>query len=203
MRASTLVMARAPVPGRCKTRLQPLLGPAGCARLQAQLIAHTLSACPPGTSVACDGLVDAGDHTSFDQQGAHLGERLSHAVDRVGAPVLVVGTDLPSLTRDDLRAADRALDDADVVFGPAADGGYWLIGLRQAAPELFAIDPALWGGPGVLAASLARADAAGLRSALLDERRDLDTPADARALRAEPRTPPAIAACLSASSSRP
>ncbi len=195
-------MARAPVAGAAKTRLEPLLGPGGCARLQVELIRHTLAVVPAGTHVACDGPVDAGEHPTFAQHGGHLGERLTHAVDRVGAPVLVVGTDLPSLTRDDLRAAKRALDAADVVFGPAADGGYWLIGLRRALPALFAIDAELWGGPDVLEASLARAHAGGLRTALLDERCDLDTPADARALLADPRTPPAIAACLSASSSR-
>lgn len=194
-------MARQPVPGRCKTRLEPLLGPEGCASLQTELVRHTLRCCPPGrTTVAVsdgdlDGLVPPGMAT-LRQRGAHLGERLAHAVEEVGAPVAVIGTDLPSLRAADLDAAAAALDGHDVVFGPADDGGWWVCALREPAPEVFAIEPGLWGGSGVLDACVAAARAAGRRVTLIDERTDLDTPRDAERVLADPATPAAVAAAL-------
>jgi len=84
----------------------------------------------------------------------------------------------------------------DVVFGPALDGGYYLIASRRATPAMFNIDPALWGGPRVLEASVTAARAAGLDVAFLPTLRDLDTPEDARALVADAALPPAIHAIL-------
>lgn len=196
-------MARHPTPGRCKTRLQPLLGPDGCACLQAELIRHTLACCPAErTTVAVgdgdlDGLLPPGMR-AVAQEGAHLGERLAHAVAATGTPATVIGTDLPSLRAADLEAAADALAGHDVVFGPAGDGGWWLCALRAPAPEVFAIDPALWGGDRVLEACVAAARGAGRRVAFLDERADLDTPQDATRLLEDATTPPAIAALLRA-----
>ena len=81
-------------------------------------------------------------------------------------------------------------------FGPAVDGGYWLVGLHSAHAELFALGAA-WGGGEVLERSLELARGAGLTSALLGTERDLDDASDARALLAEPRLPAPIAELLS------
>jgi rSAM/selenodomain-associated transferase 2/rSAM/selenodomain-associated transferase 1 len=203
--AAVLIMARAPRPGTVKTRLQPLLGPGGCARLQAALIRHTVALAQQvaTTYVAVDspgqvdGLVPAGV-TVLPQVGDNLGTRMHAAIAQVGGPVVVIGTDAPTLTADHLRdAAKRLAAGDDVVFGPALDGGYYLVAVRRPRAEPFAIDPALWGGPDVLPASTAAAEAAGLRAGTLAPLRDLDTPEDARALLADGALPGEIAQLLS------
>lgn len=205
-------MARAPVAGRAKTRLEPLLGPEGCARLQAALVRHTaaVAAGIGETSVAVAGppdlvapLVPAGV-TLFPQADGDLGARITAAVAHVRAgsgPVVVVGTDCPQLGPAHVRGAlDRLAAGDDVVFGPARDGGYYLVALAPPAPPapVFALPPAAWGGPDVLALSRSAADRAGLRVGLLDPEHDLDTPADAAHALADPRVPAAIAAVLRA-----
>jgi rSAM/selenodomain-associated transferase 2/rSAM/selenodomain-associated transferase 1 len=235
-RPAVLIMAKAPVPGTVKTRLHPLLGLDGCARLQRELIRHAtataIAASPestrrPGRAAAgkaVDAVTTAGGLTVFlavappeaasdvsalapagvrmlGQRGAGLGERLTHAVADVFAaghrPVVVIGTDAPTLTPELLTQAFGCLADGrDIVFGPARDGGYYLAGLNLPAPELFALDPGLWGTGTVLTASLAAARRAGLTTGQLPALRDLDTPDDARGLLAEPALPDNIARAL-------
>lgn len=210
---AVLIMARAPVVGSVKTRLQPLLGPAGCARLQAALIERTvalaLQVAPARTYLALDppnaptNLADP-DLTGvrvLPQRGADLGARMHAAVVDVASrhrgPIIVIGTDAPTLTAAHLQqAAGRVTAGDGVVLGPALDGGYYLVGLGRPTPELFAIDPALWGGPGVFAATLDAAAAAALRVGLLSPLRDLDTPADAAAFLDDPALPGALADLL-------
>jgi Rrf2 family protein len=105
---AVLVMAKAPVAGRAKTRLEPLLGPDGCARLQRELIAAAVEfarrVAPEATYVAADGDLDAAGAHVIAQRGGDLGERLRAAIAEVferragdGGPVIVVGTDCPQL----------------------------------------------------------------------------------------------------------
>jgi rSAM/selenodomain-associated transferase 1 len=205
-------MARAPRPGRAKTRLHPLLGPAGAAALQAALIRHTAALacrCAPEVFLAFDP-PDAVTQLRplvpdrvrlFPQHGRDLGERLTAAVDHVTTrtvgPVLVAGTDAPTLGEARLHtAAEQLAAGADVVLGPAHDGGYYLIGLAAPTPAAFAIDPALWGGPRVLAATLAALAGADRKVRLLAPLRDLDTPADAAALLTDATLPADLRALL-------
>lgn len=210
---AVLIMARAPVAGSVKTRLQPLLGPAGCARLQAALIeravALALQVAPARTYLALDppnaltGLPgpDLTGIQILPQRGDDLGARMGAAVTDVASrhrgPIVVIGTDAPTLTATHLHQAVRQIAAGEeVVLGPALDGGYYLIALRAPIAALFAIDPKLWGGPGVLAATLDAAAAAQAGVGLLEPLRDLDTPADAAAFRAEADLPPVIADLL-------
>lgn len=113
------------------------------------------------------------------QTGSDLGARLAHAFSTLlmgGAHAVIVGADCPALGAQQLNGAVAALDDHDVVFGPARDGGYYLIGLRSPQPALF--EGIAWSTASVLAASLERAHSARLRVRLLEELDDLDTPAD-------------------------
>ncbi len=195
------IMARAPRPGRVKTRLGPLLGPQGCAGLQAALIERTVplaqQVAPRGTCLAfdhvtCGRRTFAGTVTMLVQHGSTLGARMRAAVDEVlvahRGPV--VGTDAPALTVSHLRAAGAAITGShDAVFGPAFDGGYYLLARRRSTPGLFAIDPTLWGGPQVLSAGLTAAHLAGLRVGMLTPMRGLDTPTDARAFLDEGELP--------------
>ncbi len=208
-------MARAPEPGQTKTRLHPLLGPDGCARLQSALIRHgarLAAAVPPGAALVCHTPADAakafgplvdGGVALFPQRGADLGERMANAVAvaaaRRDAPVVIIGTDCPVLDAGHLRSADAHLGrGCDVVFGPARDGGYYLVALARPAPEVFDLPPSAWGGPDVLELSRHAAAAAGLTVGLIRTEDDLDTPTDAAAMLADPRLPPDIARLLDA-----
>lgn len=212
MSLAVLVMAKAPRPGRVKTRLEPLLGPAGCAALQAALISTAarwaVKVAPDAAHLAygpdgvdedeLHGLVPAGVRLFRDGEG-DLGDRLAFATDRVLAqhrgPLVVVGTDMPLLSAAHARQAEQALARADVCFGPALDGGYWLVGLKRPCPEIFGLGSA-WGGPEVLERSLALARGAGLSTTLLGEQRDLDDADDARALLADLGLPAEVARAL-------
>lgn len=156
--AAVAVFAKAPVAGLAKTRLASALGVHGAARLQRHLTLQALTTaraaalgpvslwCAPDTS-----------HRFFralrlrcalpcqEQQGATLGERMATAFRRhlSSRPLLLIGTDCPTLTADHLRAAGTALQTVDAAFYPAVDGGYVLIGLRRLHPALFRDIP--WG----------------------------------------------------------
>ena len=208
---AVVVMAKAPRPGLAKTRLHPLLGADGAAALQAALIAHTvtLAAAVAPTFVAVDPpdaqaevlpLLPAGVPL-FGQAPGDLGTRMAaavlHVAARTGGPVLVVGTDVPTMPAATLRtAADLLTAGADAVLGPALDGGYYLIGLPVPDPAAFALEPGLWGGHQVLAATQAALARAGRTPVLLEPLPDLDTPADAWALLAAPGLPGPIAHLL-------
>ena len=204
--AAVLIMAKAPRPGTVKTRLAPLLGDHRCVALQRALISHTVSvACSvaPETTFLAYAPADARGELAADiapaielipQVGGHLGQRLRAAVDQVQAihpgPIVVIGTDIPMLCGRHLRAAcDRLASGHDVVLGPACDGGYYLVSMAQSQPAVFGIDPELWGGPEVLAATVARCRDHQLRVGLPDTLRDLDTPGDATALLRDPSLP--------------
>src|SRR5688500_1943944 len=104
------------------------------------------------------------------------------------ARVVVIGTDCPEITTGDIGRAFTALETADVVLGPATDGGYYLIGVRAEHPELFG--DIRWCAPDTLAVTLTRATAAGLRAHLLELRSDIDTADDLQAWRRRRGTGP-------------
>jgi hypothetical protein len=120
------------------------------------------------------------DVVAREQAGGVLGERLSRAFDELLASpedrALAIGADCPELEAEVIREAFVALEACDLVLGPANDGGYFLIGLRRAAPALFEDIP--WGSDRVLEQTLERAKGAGLETALLSGLADLDTPDD-------------------------
>ncbi|MEA2391747.1 MAG: uncharacterized protein QOK31_1856 [Solirubrobacteraceae bacterium] len=211
--AAVLVVARAPRPGRCKTRLEPLLGPEGCGRLQAALVRRAVAWAadvapgavfvafdPPDAEADLRELVPRGVQL-FPQDESDLGGRLSAATaavfSRHDGPLLTIGVDMPRLHAGHAAAALSDLSDGcEVTIGPALDGGYYLIGLREPRPSLFALPDGAWGGPEVWALTLAAARDADLSLGLLRAERDLDTPADARALLADPTLPGDVAALL-------
>jgi uncharacterized protein len=195
-------MAKAPVPGRVKTRLQPVFTPPECAEIQSALVDRTLrwalDVAPDSTLLALDGppIDPPAAVEVIDQEGGHLGERLAratgHAFRRHPGRLIVVGVDT-RLERRHADAAEAQLDaGAEAVFGPALDGGYYLLALARPLPELFEIDKDSWGGDRVLELSLAAAWRAGRRTALIHPERDLDTPADAAALEDDPELGPLL-----------
>jgi hypothetical protein len=210
VRAAAIVIAKAPRPGLCKTRLEPLLGGEGCARLQAALVARAAAwAAAAGDPYVVFTPADAREEmaalapgaTLLAQVDGSLGDRLAAAFRDVLAdhpgPALLVGVDTPQLGP---RHAEAALDDLrdgiDVTVGPASDGGYYLIGMREPNDAVFALPDELWGGAEVLTRTLEAASGAGLTVGMLRAERDLDDERDARAMLADPLTPPEVAAVL-------
>jgi rSAM/selenodomain-associated transferase 1 len=194
--ARLIVLSKAPVAGQVKTRLVPLLGREGAARLYRTLLEHTLDKlctadlCPVELCCAPDSRHDffATCRTRYplvltEQGQGDLGRRMSMAVAAALAQaesVVLVGADCPSMTGDDVDTAFQRLGAGDdVVLGPAEDGGYYLVGMKRHHAQLFAAVP--WGSAGVMGRTLQRIGALGLASSLLSTRADLDTPADYQA----------------------
>ena len=190
MSAALVVMAKAPVPGRVKTRLCPPLDAEQAAALAEAALADTLQAVAwtPAARriVVLEGAPGPWLPAGFEvlpQHGARLGERLANAVRDVGGPLLLLGMDTPQLTRAQLRTALDALGgNADAVLGPTEDGGYWTIGL--AAPQPSAFDGVPMSSPETAARQRARLEELGLRVSELPVLRDIDTFDDALAVAA-------------------
>ena len=198
--ARLLVFAKAPVPGQVKTRLAGQLGYRGAARLYRQMVDQTLARLTAGRYCPVE-LWCAPDrqHRFFAscqqdygvslkiQQGPDLGVRMSRALATALADcryAVLIGGDCLSLTDDDLDAALTALRSGqDAVISPAEDGGYLLIGLRQAQPALFS--GIRWSTSRVMTATRDRLHRAGLNWTELPTRWDIDRPADLRRLRRE------------------
>jgi rSAM/selenodomain-associated transferase 1 len=183
-----IVIAKAPVAGRVKTRLTPPCTPQQAAGLAAAAIADTLAAAsrarlPTRRVLAVDGELAAPGFEIIRQRGAGLAERLAAAFADVGGPAFLVGLDTPQLTPALLDDAIAALQRADAVFGAALDGGYWGIGLRRPDREVFRDVP--MSAPDTGARQRARLAALKLRTAVLPPLCDVDTFADARVVASE------------------
>ena len=186
-----LVIAKEPVPGRVNTRLVPPCTHEQAAALAAAALAdtlHTAAMVPARRRVlVLDGAPGPWLPGGFDvvpQCGGPLDERLAAAFAAVSGPALLVGMDTPQLTPE-LLTVDWG--GADAWFGPAADGGFWALGLRVPDPALLRGVPMSTSSTG--AVQRARLIAAGLRVADLPPLRDVDTAADAVAVaRQAPRT---------------
>jgi len=190
-RDTLLVFAKAPVPGRVKTRLAAEVGAEEATRIYRtmgkQIVdrvrsgTHRTLVCfdPPNALPRFRRWLGTRDLTFWPQEGGDLGERMMLAFRRAfeeADRVCVIGTDVPKLGRPAVSAAFSALERCDVVFGPAKDGGYYLLALRRPVPALF--EEISWSTASVLRESLARAQAAGLVVECLEPLDDLDTAAD-------------------------
>lgn len=196
-----LVVAKAPEPGRVKTRLCPPLTPAQAADLAAAALLDTLAAVAavPGgcTVVALTGRMASAARradlaaalhgvTVLGQHGPDLGHRIAAAHRAAaallpGRPVLQLGMDTPQVTATLLAEAAAVLRSVDAVVGPALDGGWWALGLRDPrAAAVIADVPTSRDDTGERTVAALRA--AGLRVGLLPPLTDVDTVADAVAV---------------------
>ena len=189
MDPALLVIAKAPVPGRVKTRLTPPCTHEQAAELAGAALADTLAAAAaarPGRRVlVLDGDAGAWVPGGFDvipQRGDGLAERLAAAFEDAGGPAFLVGMDTPQLTPALLDAGLAALAGADAVFGAALDGGYWGIGLRTPDKEVFRDVPMSDAQTGL--AQRVRLAELGLRTTILPPLLDVDTIDDARTVAA-------------------
>ena len=194
--AALIIFAKAPIPGQVKTRLCPPLTPDEAASLHGSFVLDAVErsrlpmldrflACDPSSAHVFFKIMEERQRVRLiDQEGEDLGARMSHAC--AGAfkngyrRVLLVGSDLPTLQSSAYTQALDLLATHDVVLGPALDGGYYLIGLTRPMSDLFVGIP--WSTSQVLALTQRKADALGLRTALLPPCRDVDTIDDLLAL---------------------
>ena len=210
-RPAAIVMADAPVPGECKRGLEPLLGRDGCVRLQEALVSRAATwaasvgdpfVCfaPAGSEASIEALAPAGARLLPQVEGT-LGERMAAAVasvlDTHPGPVLLAGVDTPQLGPAHAASALDDLDDGvDVTLGPASDGGYYLVGLRERRDAIFDLPADTWGGPQVMFLTMEAAVKSGLTIGMLRAERALEEEGDARAILADPLAPPDILAVL-------
>jgi rSAM/selenodomain-associated transferase 1 len=186
---TVVVLAKAPVPGRVKTRLCPPCDHEQAAHLAEAALVDTLTAVAATPSrrrvLVLDGMPGPWLPAGFEvlpQRGDGLAERLAHAFTDVGEGGLLIGMDTPQITPAQLTASLRALHSPGVhaVLGPALDGGWWGIGLRTPDPAVFLGVP--MSTPSTGAAQHARLRGLGLRTVLLPSLRDVDHFADAVAV---------------------
>jgi hypothetical protein len=183
------VIAKAPVPGRVKTRLCPPFTPAEAAALAEAALRDTLAAMRAVRGVRRAIVLDGAPGPWLGpgievvaQRGGGLGERLAGAFADLGGPARVVGMDTPQLQPAQLRRALAALERHDAVLGPALDGGYWGIGLARPEPRVFAGVP--MSRPDTCACQRARLRELGLSWEEREPLRDIDDAAAAHAVAA-------------------
>ncbi len=187
-----VVLAKAPCPGRVKTRLCPPCTPGDAAALAAAALADTLASVAATDArrrfLVLDGRpgrwVPPG-FTVVPQEGHGLGERLGAAFAAVRGPAVLVGMDTPQLTPSLLGAAAASLarPGRDAVLGLACDGGYWCIGLREPDARVFAGVPMSTASTGDV--QFARLRELGLVVELVPRLRDVDVFDDALAVAGE------------------
>ncbi len=195
MTSETLILfTRFPLAGRAKTRLIPRLGADGAAQIQREMTEHVAGRVWPllkrrGVKLEVrfeDGSQGdmrrwLGNAFNFSPQGdGDLGARMrrstNEAFESGAEAVVVIGADCPDL---DAAVVEHALDSLrthPLVFGPAKDGGYYLVGLRKKMPQLF--EDIAWGTSSVLATSAAKAREIGVEPFVLQELSDVDEPDD-------------------------
>lgn len=192
--AGTLIcFAREPISGQVKTRLIPALGAEGAARLYRTLLGVALEAAAslpgvrrelwcagaPPRGAVCAELASRYGLRLRHQPAGDLGQRMASALAEAltrGEPAVLIGSDCPEYSPDYLASAFAALESADLVLGPAADGGYVLIGVRRLDAKLFAGIP--WGSDQVLGRTRAALESLGWGWVELPTLRDLDQPGD-------------------------
>lgn len=191
MRRALIVVGKAPEAGLTKTRLVPPLTALQAAELYR---AFLLDAVDLGLQVGCERLSVVHPRGAaaalkrllpplvhlVEQPTSGLADALAFAFARHFEDgferVVLIGSDNPSLTAEPVEQAFAALDSHDLSIGPSADGGYYLIGLRQ--PDLGVFDGIAWSTPRVYAQTLGQARRLNLRVYAVREWYDVDTPAD-------------------------
>jgi len=200
--AIVVIVAKEPLPTRVKTRLCPNISPDGAAELYTlfvqdmagEMFGLTESAGDPSSCISVAVAYTPEESQAafeailpvsiplFPQWGADLGERLLHIFEEMCGKgydqVHIINSDSPDMPRSLIRESAKLLGapQTDLVLGPCADGGYYLIGLKRPVPELFREIP--WSTDRVLGMTLERARGLGLSCALLDPWYDIDTYGD-------------------------
>lgn len=187
-----LVFAKAPEPGRVKTRLASSIGSEAACEVYRAMIREMMERLDRGdrfdievmwtASAELDGtklLEELGPHRLARQIGNDLGERMTvafceRALLQRTTQIIAIGTDLPDLEPQEIESASALLRSCDWVVGPATDGGYYLIGCRSESMDAHVFEGVHWGEPSVFETTIDRIRSLGETVALLPERRDID-----------------------------
>ena len=178
-----LIFVKNPMPGTVKTRIAYTVGNERAVAVYRHLLAYTqqITRMLPWKRVVYYGdFINTTDgwseYQKFQQTGADLGERMLNAFAEQFAAgarrVVIIGSDCLQIKPDHLKQAFRALDTVDVVLGPATDGGYYLLGMKQLHPFLF--QDKLWSQPTLLTQTLNNLSQNNLSCTLLEELTDID-----------------------------
>ncbi|MEM8917380.1 MAG: TIGR04282 family arsenosugar biosynthesis glycosyltransferase [Pseudomonadota bacterium] len=187
-RLRLVLFSKFPAPGAVKTRLIPALGAAGAAALHGQLAQHCfniISAAAKTGGAICEVRYSGAEESAFREWLGHdgrflaqsegdLGDRLRQAAEPL--PYIFFGADTPDLNAEIILEAIAALDQHDVVIGPAEDGGYYLVGAKRELPGLF--DKMPWSTADLLDKTLEYLHQIGITPGLLQTLRDCDRPED-------------------------
>jgi rSAM/selenodomain-associated transferase 1 len=187
-------MAKRPVAGLVKRRLARDIGDVAATRFYRATLARTISrlgadprwrtylAIAPDTALTSSCWPSGAEAARIPQGAGDLGQRMQALFDSLPpGPVIIVGSDIPRICSTHIASAFRLLGDADAVFGPAADGGYWLVGMKRSPRILRPFDGIPWSTGAALDATLA--NLCGRNIAFAPVLTDVDTGKDYRSER--------------------
>lgn len=175
--------------GEVKTRLAKGVGLDHALEIHRRLSMHAAETVRPVSAdkvvwydheVVVDDFWNLSDFQKSLQRGADLGERMSYAFDNAFEQgynkVLIIGTDCPGITSGLIDSAFKALEQNDAVIGPAADGGYYLLGLNKPSEDLFTgVD---WGSSAVFEQTIGKLRSNRRSFGIMEELKDIDRPED-------------------------
>lgn len=193
MQAALILMSRAPIAGKTKTRLESHLKKEECSELHKAFLKDInlkllnlkkinskidlyLSFTPEENQSLFSEIID-NSFTRLPQQGKNLGEKMFNSLNDAyqisNLPVIIIGSDIPLLDIDILTEALAGLKERDLVIGPSDDAGYYLIGMKE--PQKFLFDFETWGNSAVLNRTIKEASKHNLKTHFLPELSDVDT----------------------------
>ncbi len=172
------MMAKVPEVGRVKTRMSPPLTAPQCVQVAEALLQDTWNSVARSDGDASIAQAGEGDFglpniTAFMQVGNNLGERIQHALSyglNRHAKSIVVGSDLSGLPTQYINDAAKLLDKNDVVVGPSADGGFYLLGVKR----IFSLQDIPWSSSETLSAVVDRVERLGLSISIAQQFDDID-----------------------------
>lgn len=189
MKTALIIFIRNPVPGKVKTRLAKTIGEENALKVYKKLLAHTHHCIK---DLACDKFIFYADGITINDQwpnelyikeqqaDGNLGEKMADAFNKVFSrdysKALIIGSDCYDLTPNIIEQAFLALDEKDIVLGPALDGGYYLLGQKKLHPSLFKIKE--WSTSAVLQQTITACTNAGLSYEQLQMLSDVDEEKD-------------------------
>jgi rSAM/selenodomain-associated transferase 1 len=196
-RECIILFTRFPQPGLVKTRMIERLGPQGASQLHTKMTEQVIYQIRPALQTRkiqlqiyfCGGSQQemsdwlGRNCTLCIQQGSDLGQRMEHAfaqtIQQGAERILLIGSDCPDINADIITSGLEELNSHDLVLGPAADGGYYLIGLRAPGNKNAILFNSInWGTDQVLEQTLTQAKKGGLSYTLLPQLHDIDRPED-------------------------